>query len=111
MSKAFNELIEKRQQQIRARDRQMRLLWLLLAVAAVVVVAISLLRPDPSTGPINVNTASVEQLSTLPEVGAEIAKRIVAARPFAKPEDLLQVKGIGEKTLEKMKPRLVFPEP
>lgn len=110
MSKTFNELIEKRQEQMRARDRQMRLLWLALAAAAVVVIAITLLRPDPATGPINVNTASIEHLITLPEVGPEIAKRIIESRPFAQPDDLLKVRGIGEKTLEKMKPRLVFSE-
>lgn len=108
MSKAFNELIEKRQQQIRARDRQMRLLWLVLAAAAVIGIAIVLLRPDPSTQPVNVNSASIEQLTSLPEVGPELASRIAAARPFTAPNDLLKVKGIGEKTLEKMKPRLVF---
>jgi len=110
MSQAFNELIEKRHQQIRARDRQMRLLWVVLAAAAVIVIVFTLLRPDPNTGPVNVNTASIEQLTTLPEVGPEIAKRITEARPFSEPNDLLRVKGIGEKTLEKMKPRLVFPE-
>lgn len=40
-----------------------------------------------------------------------MASAIIAKRnekPFIKPEDLLEVKGIGPKTLEKMKPRLTF---
>jgi competence ComEA-like helix-hairpin-helix protein len=56
--------------------------------------------------PINVNTASVEQLENIPEVGPAIAKGIVAGRPYAKPEDLKKVKGIGDKTFEKMKAKV-----
>src|SRR6188474_2792185 len=52
--------------------------------------------------PINVNTASVEQLQNIPEVGPAIDKGIAAGRPHPKPEHLKQVKGIGDNTLEKM---------
>ena len=55
-------------------------------------------------GQINVNIAGVEELSTLPGVGQARAEAIIADReangPFLHPEDLLRVKGIGEKTLE-----------
>ena len=108
MSKALNDLIEKRLLQSRARDRQMRWLWIALVVFAVIAAAVIWLREDPATAPVNVNTASVETLCHLPEVGPEIARRIVDARPFAAPEDLLKVKGIGPATLNKIKPRLRF---
>jgi competence protein ComEA len=57
---------------------------------------------------INVNTADAEALCKLPGVGACFAGRIVAYReehgPFARPEDLAAVRGIGPKTVEKLKP-------
>ena len=57
---------------------------------------------------VNINTATVEKLQTLPGVGPTIAQRIVQYRkahgPFKKVEDLTKVKGIGCKTFEKLKP-------
>jgi competence ComEA-like helix-hairpin-helix protein len=108
MSRPLNELIEKRQEQLRVRDRQMRRLWIALGVLAILALAYLWLREDPSTAPVNVNTASIENLCYLPEVGPEIAQRIIAARPYSQPEDLLKVKGIGPATLNKIKPRLRF---
>lgn len=108
MSEIFNKLIEKRQEQMKARERTQRLLFLGLIVVGVLVVGFILLRGDPSTRPVNPNTASIDQLATLPEVGPDIAARIKAGRPYAKADDLLNVKGIGPKTLEKIKPRLTF---
>jgi competence ComEA-like helix-hairpin-helix protein len=61
---------------------------------------------------IDPNRASASELELLPSVGPSLAKRIVAARetggPFHSPEDLRRVKGIGAKTLEKLKPWLRF---
>jgi competence protein ComEA len=60
--------------------------------------------------PINLNTASVTELMQLPRVGAHTAERIVAFRKehggFQRPEDLMNVKGIGEKSYQKLKPYL-----
>ena len=55
---------------------------------------------NPSAaGVVNINTASVAQLSLLPRVGAKAAQRIVDYRtahgPFAKATDIMQVKGFG----------------
>ena len=62
--------------------------------------------------PVNVNTASVEEISAaLTGIGpakAAAISNLCKATPCTKPEDLLQVKGIGEKTLEKIKMDLVF---
>ena len=61
---------------------------------------------------ININQANEEQLITLPGIGPVKAKAIIEYRtshgPFHHPEDLLQVKGIGAKTLEKIKPRIIL---
>ena len=56
---------------------------------------------------VNINTASAAELAYLPRIGAKVAERIVAYRkekPFARPEDLMEVKGIGEKLFLTLKP-------
>jgi competence protein ComEA len=56
---------------------------------------------------VNINTASAVELAYLPRLGAKVAERIVAHRkekPFARPEDLMEVKGIGEKLFLTLKP-------
>lgn len=57
---------------------------------------------------VNLNTATAEQLGALPGVGEVTAKAILDFRqmngPFKKVDDLLQVKGIGEKKLEAIRP-------
>jgi len=53
---------------------------------------------------ININKATVDELSTLKRVGPSYAQRIVDYREqngrFEKPEDIMKVKGIGWKTFE-----------
>jgi len=46
--------------------------------------------------PVDLNTATAEELETLPGVGPAHAKEIIAARPFKSIDDLAKVKGIGE---------------
>ena len=64
---------------------------------------------------LDINTATVEQLTQLPGIGEKIAERIVKYREehglFSKIEDLLSVKGIGEKKLEKIKPLIEIKQP
>jgi competence protein ComEA len=60
------------------------------------------------TGTVNVNSAGVDQLALLPRIGPAVAQRIVAYREengaFKALEDLMLVRGIGEKTFELIKP-------
>jgi DNA uptake protein ComE-like DNA-binding protein len=58
----------------------------------------------PPGRPIDLNTASEKQLETLPGVGPAIARRIVEGRPYRTVDELLRVKGIGEKRLEEVRP-------
>ena len=61
-------------------------------------------------GPVNVNTATQAQLESLPGIGAAAAKRIIEYRDkngkFKKVEELMNVKGIGEKSFLKLKPMI-----
>jgi competence protein ComEA len=61
---------------------------------------------------INLNTADVQQLTLLPGIGPSKAEKIILLRQelgtFTEVEELLKVKGIGPKTLDKMKPMITL---
>ena len=63
---------------------------------------------------VNLNTATQAQLESLPGLGAKVAERILEYREkngkFKKVEDLMNVKGIGEKSFLKLKPLLTVAE-
>ncbi|MGE5125820.1 MAG: ComEA family DNA-binding protein [Betaproteobacteria bacterium] len=80
---------------------------LALSMAAFMLAGSALAAGKPApTAKVNINTATVEQLTTLPGVGPKLAARIVEYRQksgsFRSTQDLLNVKGIGEKNLAKM---------
>lgn len=55
---------------------------------------------------ININTANIDELSKLPDIGMVVARRIIEYRyenPFLKIEDIMNVKGIKNATFEKIK--------
>ena len=66
-----------------------------------------------STPAINLNVATIDQLETLPGIGRKTAERIIEYRTknggFKRIEDLMNVKGIGEKSFLKLKPLIAVP--
>ena len=67
----------------------------------------------PAKPALNLNAATLEQLETLPGIGRKTAERILEYRTksggFKRIEDLMNVKGIGEKSFLKIKPLIAVP--
>ena len=80
---------------------------LILALSGLMTAHVPVAAAD---GKVNINDATTEELATLPGIGKTYADRIVAYRkkngPFKRIEDLLNVRGIGDKTFEKIRHRL-----
>jgi competence protein ComEA len=76
---------------------------LLLFLLAAVVVA----KKKPPEKPVNINTATSEQLQLVPGIGPATAEKILQMRksygPFKSVDDLLAVRGLGQKRLDKMR--------
>jgi len=60
------------------------------------------------TGPLDINRATEQELQQLPGIGPTLARRIIQARPFRTVEDLRRVRGIGAKTLDKLRPLVIL---
>jgi competence protein ComEA len=87
-----------------------------LALAGALALAPALAPPPAlADGVVNLNTASVEELARLPGVGDARARAIVALREergrFEAVDELVEVKGIGEASLERMRPFLTLRGP
>ena len=67
---------------------------------------------NASTAPLDVNTATTDELARLPGVSRALAERIVRARdtggPFTSADDLRRIRGIGAATLERLRPLLAI---
>ncbi|QZT36781.1 DNA/RNA non-specific endonuclease [Halosquirtibacter xylanolyticus] len=55
---------------------------------------------------VNINTASQKRLMTLPGIGEKFAKEIIRHRPYSSIYELKKIKGIGDKTVAKIKPHI-----
>jgi len=78
------------------------------AIALFICLGTAIAQKNPPTQPLNINTATIEQLEKLPGIGPNTAKSIVQFRersgPFQRIEDLLAIKGISKARLEKLRP-------
>ena len=79
-----------------------------LLIAAMVVAGLGATAARAAEGKVNVNDADVDQLALLPRIGPAVAERIIEFREqngsFKTVEDLMLVRGIGEKTFERLAP-------
>ena len=84
------------------------MVWILCA--AMVPAALEAAPANESAPPVRVdlNQASADELTVVPGIGQAMARRIVEFReangPFKRIEDLMKVRGIGEKSFQKLKP-------
>ena len=53
---------------------------------------------------VNINNATQAQLETVPGIGPGLASLIIAGRPYQSVDDLVRISGIGNQTLESMRP-------
>src|SRR5262245_50334576 len=70
------------------------------------------LTPTSGPAPLDLNRASAEELEALPGIGPVLARRIVLDRResgrFRRAEDLLRVRGVGPRLLERLRPRIAL---
>jgi len=74
----------------------------------------SFLKPAIPAGGINLNTATQEEIEALPGIGKSLAERIIAARAdrvFVGADDLLRIKGVTPKLINKIESNLRFDKP
>ena len=95
------------------RIRIARACALALATACAVALAAQAADPQPGlTGTVNVNTATAEELQLLPGIGAARADALIELRKqsggFKSLEQLKDVKGIGDASLERLRPYVRF---
>ena len=89
------------------------LLLLVLAVSAPAPVVAAPAKAAPAGSevrPVDLNTADSAALETVPGIGKSLSQRIVAFRdkngPFQSVDDLLKIQGVGEKSIQKLRPYL-----
>ena len=100
------------------RPRIVTALVLVFALAAVAATAPSRAAapaaskpPAADAKPVDINTAGASELESVPGIGKSLAQRILTFREkngaFSSVDDLLKVQGIGEKSLQHLRPYLV----
>jgi DNA uptake protein ComE-like DNA-binding protein len=61
-----------------------------------------------ATNVVDLNTAALEGLMTLPRINEKLARGVIAGRPYAQVEDLERVHGIGPKTMAAVRARVTM---
>src|SRR5207253_5356924 len=88
---------------------------LLMLASFLLVASLHATSKKPPVHPININSASFEQLQQVPGIGPATAGKILQMRksygPFKSVDDLLAIRGIGPKRLEKMRKYLTVGPP
>jgi competence protein ComEA len=83
-------------------------LTILITLIAIISISATAFAADAQvpSGVVNINTADASQLAMLPRVGLKAAQRVIDYRAehgaFKKTTDLMQVKGFGDKTYERL---------
>jgi competence protein ComEA len=98
-----------------SRSRLSTALMLVLALAIATAAPVTAAPPAAPKAasdarPIDINTADSATLESVPGIGKSLSQRIVAFRekngPFQSVDDLLKVQGVGEKSIQKLRPYL-----
>lgn len=95
--------------------RRMKIACALVLCLGMAISSVSVLAQKSGAGQasekISLNSATVEQLQELPGIGPSIAKRIIEHRTkvgrFNRIEEVINIKGVGEKKFQKIKDRLI----
>lgn len=89
-----------------------KLMVLLLCLACAMPLAAASMDDEPTSIRVDLNRAGVVELMELPGIGEKVAERIVEYRkengPFRETRELMNVRGIGEKTFLKLEKLLTL---
>jgi DNA uptake protein ComE-like DNA-binding protein len=67
-------------------------------------------RPAEGSLVVNINNATQEQLESVPRIGPTLAVQIIAGRPYESVDDLVRIAGIGQASLDGMRPFVTVEE-
>jgi comEA protein len=95
------------------KTKQLLTLLVILTMAAVSTVSLAAVERQAGADKlVNINTADAGQLVNLPQIGPKMAQRILDYRKssggFKRVQDLMKVKGIGEKVFAKLQPLITI---